>query len=151
MSDQMVKIKVVLPPDDDSGGEAEWLWAEADDRNRFVLRNVPVFAFGISYGDVVNVSVQDGVLVFENVAERGGHSTYRIYATKDRRAPEVVSLVERLKSMGCDIEVAMNRIVAVDVLPASDIHAVYKVLLEATESGLIDFEEGHCGHPLQRR
>jgi hypothetical protein len=56
MGDPMVKIKVPLPPDDPSGGEAEWMWADDDGESRFILRNVPVFAFGLSYGDTVKAT-----------------------------------------------------------------------------------------------
>ncbi len=145
---QLVKIKVRLPPDDPSGGEAEWLWAEYDDRNLLILRNVPVFAFGLSYGDTVNSSIVDGVPVFTDVAERGGHSTYRIYARTDRRSPEIRTVIKRLEAMNCDIELATNRIVAVDVLPPADIHAVFAVLKKAEQEGILDFEEGHCGHAI---
>jgi hypothetical protein len=35
ISSRMVKIKVPLPPNDASGGEAEWLWADADSEKWF--------------------------------------------------------------------------------------------------------------------
>ena len=94
----MVKIKVPLPPNDPSSGEAEWMWADADGENRFRLRNVPVFAFGLSYGDTVNATSVDSVPVFANVAEHNGHSTYKVYVKTDRQAPEVAGLPDRLKA-----------------------------------------------------
>src|SRR5260221_2496796 len=102
MPDTMVKIKVPLPPNDPSGGEAEWMWADPDGENRFRLRNVPVFAFGLSYGDTVNAPSVEGVPVFANVAEHNGHSTYRIYVKTGRQASEVAGLLDRLKALGCD-------------------------------------------------
>jgi|SRR5579863_4868221 len=150
MADTMVKIKVPLPPNDPSGGEAEWMWADAGEENRFIVRNIPVFAFGLSYGDAVNAIIVDGVPVFANVAKHNGHSTYRIYAKTDWHAPEVVALLERLKGLGCDIEVATDKIIAVDVLPQADVYAVCAALQESERSGTIEFEEGHCGHPLTK-
>lgn len=147
MANPMVKIKVPLPPNDPSGGEAEWMWAEADGENRFILRNVPVFAFGLSYGDAVNATSVNGIPVFANVAEHNGHSTYRIYVKTDRHAPEVVGLLDRLKKLGCDVEIATDKIAAVDVLPKADVYAVYAALQGAEKKGTIEFEEGHCGHP----
>jgi hypothetical protein len=55
-----------------------------------------------------------------------------------------------LKALGCDIEVATDKIIAVDVLPQADVYAVYTALQDAEQSGIIDFEEGHCGHPLAK-
>jgi hypothetical protein len=150
MANAAVKIKVPLPPNDPSGAEAEWMWADVDGENRFVLRNIPVFAFGLSYGDAVDATTVDGVPVFTNVAQHNGHSTYRVYANADRQAPEVVALLNRLKPLGCDIEVATDKIIAVDVLPRADIYAVYAALQEAEQQGIIKFEEGHCGHPLTK-
>ena len=146
----MVKIKVPLPPKDPSGGEAEWMWADADGENRFILRNVPVFAFGLSYGDAVNTRVVNGVPVFASVAQHNGHSTYRIYTKTDRHAPEVMALLDRLKTLGSDIEVATDKIIGVDVLPKADVYAVYAALQDAEQNGIIEFEEGHCGHPLTK-
>ena len=51
MANEMVKIKVPRPRNDASGVEAEWMWADVAGKNCFLLRKVPVFAFGMSYGD----------------------------------------------------------------------------------------------------
>ena len=150
MADTMVKIKVPLPANDASGGEAEWMWADANGENRFTLRNIPVFAFGLSYGDTVSATIVDGVPVFANVAQHNGHSTYRIYLKTDRHAPEILALLDRLKALRCDIEVATDKVIAVDVLPDADVYAVYAALQEAEQKGIIEFEEGHCGHPLTK-
>ena len=150
MADVMVKIKVPLPPNDPSGGEAEWMWADSDGENLFIVRNVPVFAFGLSYGDAVNTTMIDGVPVFANIARHNGHSTYRIYTKTDRHSPEVTALLERLKALGCDIEVATDKVIAVDVLPKADVYLVYSALQDAEQKNIIEFEEGYCGHPLRK-
>ncbi len=46
------------------------------------------------------------------------------------------------------LNLATNRIGTVDVLPLADIHAVFAVLKEAEQEGILDFEEGHCGHAI---
>lgn len=145
----MVKIKIPLPPNDPSGGEAEWVWADPAEDDTFVLRNVPTFANGISYGDTVRTRTEDGVPVFESVVRRGGHSTYRIYAKSDRSNPDVVSVLQALEKLHCDLEPATDKIVNVDVLPEADIYAVYRVLENAEREGILEFEEGHCGHALR--
>jgi hypothetical protein len=145
-----IKVKVPLPANDPSGGEAEWVWADPEGPGRYVVRNVPIFAFGFSYGDAVNAVVADGVPVFSGVAQHNGHSTYRIYARTDRSDPRVAELLARLKAMGCDIEVATDKIIGIDVLPKADVHEVYAALEEAERVGAIEFEEGHCGHPLSQ-
>jgi hypothetical protein len=150
MEENLVKIKLPLPPNDPSGGEAEWVWAEPEGNNMYVLKNVPTFVKGLSYGDVVKTRIEDDVPVFEDVVRRGGHSTYRIYANSDRRTPEVMKVIQTLEKMHSEMENATDKIVNVDVLPEADIYAVYQVLDDAERAGILQFEEGHCGHPLRR-
>jgi hypothetical protein len=149
MEENLVKIKIPLPPNDPSGGDAEWLWAEPEGNNTYVLKNVPTFVKGLSYGDVVKTRIEDGVPVFDDVVRRGGHSTYRIYANSDRRSPEVMKVIQTLEKMHSEMENATDKIVNVDVLPEADIYAVYQVLDDAERAGILQFEEGHCGHPLR--
>ena len=145
----MVKVKIPLPENDPSGGEAEWVWADRAGDDTFLLRNIPTFVYGLSYGDTVRAKEEDGVLVFGGVVQRGGHSTYRAYAKSDRKSPEVMAVLQTLEKMHCDIEPATNKIVGLDVLPEADIYQVYRVLEEAERAGILEFEEGHCGHPLR--
>jgi hypothetical protein len=145
----MVKIKIPLPENDPSGGEAEWVWADRAGDDTFVVRNVPTFANGLSCGDTVRAKQEDGVLVFDRVVQRGGHSTYRVYAKSDRKSPEVTAVIQTLEKVHCDVEPATNKIVGIDVLPEADIYEVYRVLEEAEQAGVLEFDEGHCGHPLR--
>jgi Domain of unknown function (DUF4265) len=148
---KMVKVKIPLPTDAPSGGEAEWLWADPEGNNTFTLRNVPTFVKGLSYGDLIKTKNEDGTPVFDAVERRGGHSIYRAYAKSDRSDPELVNVLETLKKMNCDLEPATDKIVNVDVLPGADIYAVYQVLDNAERAGILEFEEGHCGHPLRAK
>jgi hypothetical protein len=143
-----IKIKIPLPANDASGGEAEWVWADPAGNDTFVVRNVPTFVYGLSYGDTVRAKREDDVPVFEGVVQRGGHSTYRVYAKSDRKSPQVMSVLQTLEKMHCDLDPATNKIVGIDVLPEADIYEVYRVLEEAERTGVLEFEEGHCGHPL---
>jgi hypothetical protein len=151
MEENMVKIKIPLPANDPSGGEAEWVWAEPQGDGTFVLKNVPIFAFGLSYGDSVKARTEDGVLVFQEVARRGGHSTYRMYTKSDRTSPEVMNVLQSLEKMHCDSEPATDKIVGIDVLPEADIYGVYGTLEQAERANILKFDEGHCGHPLKSK
>jgi len=145
----MVKIKVPLPKDTLAGAEAEWVWAEPQGEGTFALKNVPFYAKGISCEDMVRADPEEGSLVFKGVARRSGHSTYRIYASAGRTTPTVAALLGTLRNMHCDIEPATDKLVGVDVLPEADIYKVYESLAESERAGVIDFQEGHCGHPLR--
>ena len=149
MEKNMVKITIPLPKDNLAAAATESVYAEPQGDGSYRVKSVPFYAKGVSCEDVVEADPQEGTLVFKRVARHNGHSTYRIYAPSGRTAPEVESLVGRLQQMHCDIEPATDKLVGVDVLPEADIRKVYETLADAERNGMIDFQEGHCGHPLK--
>jgi hypothetical protein len=150
-TENLVKVTIPLPSDNLAGADSESVWAEAQDDGTYRLKNVPFYAKGMSREDVVEAETLQGALVYRRVVRRGGHSTYRIYASSGRTAPDVVALVETLERMHCNIEPATDKLVGVDVLPEADVYKVYAILQEAEREGIVDFQEGHCGHPLKGR
>lgn len=130
----------------------ETMWAEKVDDDHYRLRNVPFYAYGISFNDVVAATGGPDGLGFKQVVERGGHSTYRIFLEEDvtidsGRFREHWNPIEEA---GANYERGTEMLLAVDVPPSADINRVYD-LLEAGELACVwAFEEGHCG-PTQRR
>ncbi len=57
---------------------AESMWADDLGNNRFRLDNVPLFAYGISYGDEFTAQPRENGLVFDHVISHGGMFTYRV-------------------------------------------------------------------------
>jgi Domain of unknown function (DUF4265) len=149
MKENMVKITIPLPPDNLASAATESVWAEPQGAGTYKIKNIPFYALGVSYDDTVEAEPHDGTLVFKRVVRHNGHSTYRIYAPNGRATPDIRSLVAKLQQMHCDIEPATDKLVGVDVLPEADIYKVYEVLADAERNGKIDFQEGHCGHPLR--
>lgn len=144
----LLKIRVPLPDDAWHKVEAEWLWAEATEDGIYALRNVPFYAMGLSYDDRVKVEKVRDAMTMLGVVSRGGHSTYRIFAKRGHEDDRVQLLLQKLNGLHCDIEVATRKLIAVDVLPEADIRKVYAMLQESERGGVIDFQEGHCGHRL---
>jgi hypothetical protein len=147
---QLVKITFPLPLEDQAQGvEAENLWAQPLGGSRFRIDNVPFYIYGISSEDVVLANEVEGRLKFQEVATRGGHSTYRVLV-KDSAGYEsdgFQRLWTRLHELGCSYEVAKRRWITIDVPPTSDVFAVYRTLEEGSENGVWTFEEAHCGNP----
>jgi hypothetical protein len=70
-----VRLTVPLPPDAEHG--AENIWAEPVFEHTYRVRNIPTRAYELSLDDVVKArDGEDGRLTFDDVVERGGHSTY---------------------------------------------------------------------------
>lgn len=140
--DSLRKVTVELPAAAWHGHATESLWAEPIATNVFKLQNVPFYAKGVSFGDVVRARPERHLWIVEIVLERSGHSTYRVVCDPpvfERRWPS-------LSALGCTYERADARLVAVDVPAQSNIWAVYRSLEDGERTGEWDFEEGHCGH-----
>ena len=96
----LVKVLFVLPREEGFPGR-EGLWAEDLGTGFFVLRNVPVYAFGVAEGDTVTCVFRDGVLAFQAVARDGGNGTVRVYFRPDTNFERVLT---RLSELGCTFE-----------------------------------------------
>ncbi|MFP5246225.1 MAG: DUF4265 domain-containing protein [Thermoanaerobaculia bacterium] len=149
--ERFVKVAINLPPSDWHPHALETMWAEPLGDDRYRLQNVPFYAYGLSFDDVVNARQIGGQLFVQDVIERGGHSTYRIFLSQGV-APDKLRFREswrQLEEIGVTYEQANDRLLAVDVPASTDIYRAYELLQRGEEAGVWDFEEAHCGHPLQ--
>jgi hypothetical protein len=75
------KLKIAFETDGNAwhGMTAEHLWATPVGISLYRLENSPLYAYGISYQDVVVARENAGAsLRFVSVQDSGGHSTYRV-------------------------------------------------------------------------
>src|SRR2546423_13013198 len=113
---EMVKIQL----DFDLG--REWVWALPVADHRYSLRNIPAYASGVSLNDIVEAQPdEDGALLCVRVVRRGGHSTYHVASRSDENASRVQGRLDTLVALGCDLERASRKLVAVDVPPGAAI------------------------------
>ncbi len=124
----------------------ETVWAEEVSEGVFELSNCPFYFYGLSFGDKVAVVERDGRAFFDEVLERGGHSTYRVFLRGEYDADEFAQAWGPFDSLNCGYEGATDRLYAIDVPPASDVRSVYRALQEKVDAGYWDFEEAHFGH-----
>jgi hypothetical protein len=144
------KVTVQLKKADWHDHATETMWARPIGKDRFQLQNVPFYAYGVSYDDVVEaVNTGDQNLV-RSVVKRGGHSTYRIFVTNDSALKRFQEFWAPIERCGCTVERATERLFGVDVPPEADIHQVYDLLQAGENASVWDFEEAHVGHPLRK-
>lgn len=147
-ADTLVKVALPLDSSEWHGSGAETVWAEPLGEGYFRIDNSPFFFFGLSYRDIVAATEDEhGQLQFQSVSEHGGHSTYRLIRNEGADEP-FAAFWPPLQTLGCTYECGPGRLIAVDVPPAADIHAVYALLEAGVQGGAWDLEEGHCGHPV---
>ncbi|KAA8996315.1 DUF4265 domain-containing protein [Stenotrophomonas cyclobalanopsidis] len=140
MNGEDIKVRFEL----DDGG-VEVMHARALSNDVFVLDNIPFYAYGVSCGDVVTVRCIDDGLVFVAVAERGGHSTYRVKMAASAMHDTFLARWAELERLGCSYEGSNvnNRLLyALDVPPGAPLNKIYKILEQGEADGVWDFEEG---------
>ncbi len=137
-------IHVHFPLDVDEGWppvavEAVWAIDNGDGTAR--LDNVPFFAIGVAYQDLVAVAEDDaGCHQFAGVQAGSGHSTVRVIAAEAAALP---GFIEKLVTLGCAFERSyIAALAAFDVPPHVDYAAIRAWLDEQEAAGVLDYEEG---------
>jgi hypothetical protein len=144
----LAKVTFHLEPGSWHGSATETVWAEPVAPGQYRLRNVPFYAFDVSYDDVVGTREETGRLIFGSVLRRGGHSTYRLLLKEPLR-DQLESFWKPLADCGCTYEEGHRPLLAVDVPADADIFEVYRRLEAGEVAGVWSFEEGHCGHQVK--
>jgi hypothetical protein len=141
------KVTFVVDADAWHGHSSETLWVDDLGNNAFRLANVPFFAKGISFGDVISAKANGGELEFDSVVSRGGHSTCRVVTGS---AAIAKNLSQALRDLLCQCEtgrIADLTVLAVDVAPEARVADIADMLEAGRVEKKWDWEAGHDGHP----
>jgi|SRR6218665_640495 len=140
-SERHVKVLISLEQDEDGYPPAsvESLWALPKGGGHFQLDNIPFFATGVAWGDIVSASREEGAFRFQEVVQSSGHSTLRVAISEPADVPAVRALFEQ---KGCSVEQShLPRLIAVDVPPSVPLESLRPVLEAGREQGRWDYEE----------
>lgn len=149
MADNKVEHKIYFELEDDwHSQKSETLWASHLGGNKYKIENVPFYVKGVSFGDIVNVSENNGELVFQSMATKSGHSTYRIILMPESTTELFQEYWRPMQVIGCTYEKASDNLYSIDVPFSTDIHRAYNLLEQGELSQVWDFEEGDCGHKI---
>lgn len=150
VTDNLYKIVMDLDSSDWHGYTTETVWAERLSNDLFRIRNVPFYAKELSVEDVVSTEYRDGNYHLKFITQRGGHSTYRIFLEESIINEVFKQYWNPLEKIGCTYEKGKGRLIAVDVPPQANIYETYKFLENGEQNNIWEFEEGHCGHPINK-
>jgi hypothetical protein len=112
-----VKVVVKLEKDEDDYPPADYegLWTRPLGEGLFQIDNIPFFARGIAWGDIVSALRVEQELRFQEVVKPSGHSTLRLIIHDEKDIPSVQAWLEQ---RGCSIERShIPGLIAVDVPP----------------------------------
>lgn len=138
--DDLTKVVVDLPHHWATGGESMWARSLGDDL--FEVRNVPFYAYGLNFLDVVRAvePSPDNKAAALELGKASGHQTLRVSFTDALPEPERPELLRRLNEHHASFEGANPRYFAIDVEPNGNYAAVRAQLDEWQEGGLLDYE-----------
>ena len=118
------------------------MWAEDLGSNLYRIRNVPFFAYGLNFYDVVRATADSPDLKPEirEVVEPSGHKTLRILFPKSVEREEQGRLLDSLEKHKAYYERATATHVALDIEPEGSYNDVYDQLQQWEDAGLLSFE-----------
>jgi hypothetical protein len=132
--DGLTKVHVRL------GASGESMWAKAITDDLYALRNLPFFAFGLNFGDIVHAPEVAGVREVQTVVRPSGHRTIRVVFTERVTAEDQQQCLNGLRSLGASYERATTRLVAIDIPPDAKFDDVVTLLLWCEAAGELAFE-----------
>src|SRR6185369_49433 len=118
-------------------------------KDRYRLENLPFFAYGVSYLDIIEArpAAKGAFPTFVRVAKKSGHRTIRIILKPPSdRSKKTQAILDKLVEMGCTYEGADPSFIAVDIPKKVDFDGVCE-FVEGTgqewENGDPTFDELH--------
>lgn len=138
--ENLEKIHADLPNHWAIGGESIWATPLGNDLYR--IENVPFYAYGLNFLDVVYATPDSGDTIPEirKVVNPSGHRTYRILFSKDTAREKQKELLDSLTKYEASYERADSTLVAVDIKPSGDYLAVYNQLDKYADEEYLGFE-----------
>lgn len=114
-------VKIELRTEADGEVYVEVLWAEPYGRdNHFKLLNLPFYAYGVSWGDIIETTPcpDSGRPIFVRVVEKSGHQLVRvIFDPPVDEAPENQAHLDALVDLGCSYTGANPSYICIDIPP----------------------------------
>ena len=147
----MERVFFELELDTWHGQSVESMWATKLGDHLYKIEGSPFFVKGITFEDAVKTKLLDGVISFVKTATSSGGSTYRILCKEGTDETQFERFWKPLEVVGCTYEQGDfgYRMYSVDVPKQANIQQVFALLQDGISNDIWDFEEGHCGHPIQ--
>jgi hypothetical protein len=128
-------VKVLFRVVEDEGSaNVETLWATALGGDLYRIDNLPFFAYGVSWNDIVIApfDAAEGFPCFDRVVEKSGHRTVRLICSPPLAAGnESERLLQDIVAHGCSYEGANPTYVVIDIPPNVDFETVCNHLVDA--------------------
>lgn len=138
--ERLVKLHIDLPNHWATGGES--LWAESLGNNLYKIDNVPFYAYGLNYQDIVRATADSEELKPEikELVTASGHRTIRLYFNSDINKTNQEAILDSMTNLGVSYERANQVYIALDLETNGDYDYVLDKLDEFEEQGILEYE-----------
>lgn len=136
----LVKVHIDLPNHWAIGGEA--FWATPLGNDLYKIENVPFYAYGLNFNDIVKATSKDKAQIPEirELVTPSGHRTFRIFFENDLDREEQIKILDTLKNPKLSYERNNNLCLSLDLAPDGNYQAVFDQLSALEKKGIIGFE-----------
>lgn len=133
-----VKVLFEILKEDSDEIELESCWAKPIGEG-YQIDNIPFYAIGYAFNDIVSASERDGMLYVEGLLEASGHGTLRIWFYD----PDIIQSTRlKLEQMGCSSEVSdLPKLVSIDVPKDIDYQEIREFLEDGARREVFDYQE----------
>lgn len=138
--DKLEKIHIDLPNHWAIGGESFWATPLGDDL--FRLENVPFYAYGINFLDIVKATSESNESIPEirEIVKLSGHSTFRVFFEKNIDRQKQEEILNSMKKLTISYERASEIYFSLDMQPSGNYQAVFERLDELEKENILSFE-----------
>ncbi|HEU5290211.1 MAG TPA: DUF4265 domain-containing protein [Cyclobacteriaceae bacterium] len=138
--DGLVKIHIDLPNHWAVGGES--MWAEPLGNDRYKIENVPFYAYGLNFKDVVRATADSDELKPEirELVEASGHRTFRLFFKEEIEREQQEKILDSFRELHVSYERADKIYVALDMKPQGNYQSVFDKLEEYEKQDILGFE-----------
>lgn len=136
----LTKVHIDLPNHWATGGESMWALPLGGDL--YEIRNVPFYAYGINWGDIIRADSDEPSLKpqVRQVVKRSGNKTLRIFFNKELSKEEQGSILSSLQYFDLSWERATGRLIAIDIHPETNYQDVCDKLWELEQKEILTYE-----------
>jgi hypothetical protein len=134
------KIYIDLPNHWAIGGES--FWASSLGNDLYKLENVPFYAYGLNFHDIVKATHENDndIPEIREIIELSGHRTFRVFFDKDIARIEQEEYLEELRDLTISYERANDIFFSLDMQPEGNYQLVFDRLSELEEKNILGFE-----------
>jgi len=118
------------------------MWADDLGNGNYQIKNIPFYAYGIHYDDIVfamATSTEEKPEI-KKLVKANGHQTLRILFIDDETKEEHIKIIESIRTKHIGYEGMSDNLFALNVTPEGDFDGLHDALELLEKRGILHFE-----------